>query len=391
MKQYNISHEYNIDLWDEGVCDQGDTPRDWIYAPLNPIRQKVARKLRLKQKNFQLSGGYLYFYAMYERSATFLDTMIAMRDMPLSDGTLTDLLREPLDERGQWCDFAAVADKYGLVPLFVMPDVGCHHRSDVMFLLNNRLRLGAMQLRKDGDSTARKAEIMEDIRAILCANLGTPPQTFNFLYTDTDEKRHLLETITPLQFYREYCGTVLTDYVTLIHHPSARYPVHQKYNEETSPEKQSCFHSMLSVELAELKAAVVRQLQDGEQVVIGADVRFQSSQMLGILDLSLFENDSVFGRDIAMCKADKLAYKLIAARHMMSIDGVHLSDNGAPVRFKVQDSHGAATGADGHYTMSAAWFDEYVLNAVVKKKYLPEQLQERLELPAVYMPRSERF
>ena len=41
--------------------------------------------------------------------------------------------------------------------------------------------------------------------------------------------------------------------------------------------------------------------------------------------------------------------------------------------------------------MTDAWFDAYVLSAVVRREYLSTELREFLNRPAVYMPKTERF
>ena len=134
--------------------------------------------------------------------------------------------------------------------------------------------------------------------------------------------------------------------------------------------------------------------QDGEQVVIGCDVRHAGNRAAGEL------STEKYGAPLFR-KGDAIAYREIYACHVMSIDG--WAQDG---RWKVQDSHGVnrradppfperqsgkeGTGPDGHYVMTDAWFDAYVLSAVVQKKYLPENLRILLK-QSVYMPKTERF
>ena len=137
---------------------------------------------------------------------------------------------------------------------------------------------------------------------------------------------------------------------------------------------------MLSVDMETMKALALRQLENGEQVVIGCDVRHSGSQAAGELSVE------IYGAPL-LGKADAIGYREINACHVMSLDGAEPGED----RWRVVDSHGLETGPDGHYVMTSGWFDAYVLSAVIKKEYLPPPLREVLERPAVYMPKTERF
>jgi bleomycin hydrolase len=46
--------------------------------------------------------------------------------------------------------------------------------------------------------------------------------------------------------------------------------------------------------------------------------------------------------------------------HAMTISGVHLDANGKPVRYKVENSWGEASGDKGYFVMTDKWFEEWV-------------------------------
>ena len=60
--------------------------------------------------------------------------------------------------------------------------------------------------------------------------------------------------------------------------------------------------------------------------------------------------------------------------HAMVFMGVNIGENGRPDRWRVENSWGKEKGRDGYYIMSDDWFDEYVFQVVVNKKYLPPEL-----------------
>ena len=71
----------------------------------------------------------------------------------------------------------------------------------------------------------------------------------------------------------------------------------------------------------------------------------------------------------------------------MVIAGVNLDDNGVPNRWKIENSWGEEAGQKGYFVMSSSWFDEFTYQAVVHKKYLPDDLKKALsEEPEVLEP-----
>lgn len=186
-----------------------------------------------------------------------------------------------------------------------------------------------------------KTHALQDVAQILDSQIGTPPACFKWQYMRRDEEIISMENLTPRDFYYFFCKTDLQTF-------------------QEVPHKD-----------ADLKALSARQLLEGDMVIVSCDIRHQSNQMLGVLDTDFLDNEAVFGRaDIEITRAEKEACGMIAPTRWLTLDGVELDENGQVMRFKAQDTAGAETGADGHYMMSAAWFEEYVCSAVLKKEYL---------------------
>jgi len=53
------------------------------------------------------------------------------------------------------------------------------------------------------------------------------------------------------------------------------------------------------------------------------------------------------------------------------------------VRWKVENSWGKENGKDGFFVMSDKWFDQFMYQVVVNKKYLSEEYLAALEKPPI--------
>ena len=138
----------------------------------------------------------------------------------------------------------------------------------------------------------------------------------------------------------------------------------------------------LNVPIEVLARAAAAQLKDGKAVIFGNDVLKQMERKTGFLDTDLYKTDDLFSVDTQMSKADRLATGEGSATHDMTLVGVD-EDNGEIRKWKVENSWGDKYGHKGFYEMSQKWFEEYVYDVVVDKKYLSEDLVKLWEAPAI--------
>jgi len=64
--------------------------------------------------------------------------------------------------------------------------------------------------------------------------------------------------------------------------------------------------------------------------------------------------------------------------HAMVFTGVNIVEN-SPNRWKVENSWGKDNGKDGFFVMSDEWFNQFMYQVVVNKKYLSEEFLAALE------------
>jgi len=112
----------------------------------------------------------------------------------------------------------------------------------------------------------------------------------------------------------------------------------------------------------------------------------QMSRDRGFLDSQLYRTADLFGVDLSLTKAERLAYGEAEVSHAMTLTGVDLVHR-EPVRWKVENSWGEKNGDKGYFVMTDAWMDDFVYEVVVHKRYLSTEQQALLamtpdELPA---------
>lgn len=61
-----------------------------------------------------------------------------------------------------------------------------------------------------------------------------------------------------------------------------------------------------------------------------------------------------------LSKKNRLLYGESLMTHAMVFTGVHINDDGKPVRWRVENSWGEDLGDEGFWIMSDDWFSEFV-------------------------------
>ena len=133
--------------------------------------------------------------------------------------------------------------------------------------------------------------------------------------------------------------------------------------------------------MGELRNAILKQLRDKETVWFGSDVSFDGTRTEGIWDDGQYDFEHTLGINLELTKSQKLDYRVAQMNHAMTLTGFN-EVNGKVNKWKIQNSWGEKQGDKGYYIASDSWFDKYVFQAVVNKKYLTEKQLQSLEKKA---------
>ena len=214
-------------------------------------------------------------------------------------------------------------------------------------------------------------------------SLGIPPKEFTFEYHDKDKNYHLINE-TPTSFYEKYVKNTLEDMITIISDPREKYPynrlLHSNYVKNMY---EGTGINKLNVSIEVQKQAIKNSLKDGNAVWFGCDVGTYSDNKLGIMDNDLFITDLTLPKILSFTKKEKFELRASFISHAMNLVGVDLDKNEQPINWKVENSWGDEVGKKGIFSMSDAWFTEYNYEAIVNKKYLPEEAIKGLNEDAI--------
>lgn len=375
-------HTFNIELKEKEIRNQKQSGRCWMFAALNLMEYKLCRKYNLK--GFELSKNYTLFFDKLERCNYFLESIIRTLDEDLDGRLVSHILTDPMGDGGQWDMIKNIIKKYGLVPSYAMKEsVNSSATANLNNYLTKILRMYAKNLRnsykeeKDLEKLKKmQEEYMKKIYDVLSISLGTPPEKFDFEVRNEDEEFISDKNLTPQEFLKKHVEVNLDDYISLINAPTKDKPYFKSYTVDflgNVMELDKVRYVNVPVEV--MKDGILQQLKDGEPVWFGCDVAQFFYRKGANLDLSTLKIFDLLNVEYDLSKEERLDYKESLMTHAMVFVGCDYDEENKKInRYKVENSWGKDAGDRGYLVMSDEWFDEYMYQALINKKYLDEKV-----------------
>ena len=373
-----VDPTFSVEIKTMKATNQKQSGRCWIFAALNICREIIGRKMGIKE--FELSQNYIALYDKIEKANFALESFIELCEYAPNERVFMHLLNSPVSDGGQWDMFVNLVRKYGLMPKAAFPETyQSEHTAQIDSLINANIRNFAYQARmlhlgnKKSEIRPLKEKVLASIYTLCLNAFGVPPKTFDFEYRDDKDKYHLEKGLTPLSFAKDFLGNELDNYQSLINSPTADKPYNKNYTVDylgNVLEGKPINHVNLKME--RLKEVIIKSLSDGNPVWFGSDVSFYRDRSAYAWDDNAFDYASSFGMKPEFEKGAMLDFRASAMNHAMVITGVDIK-GGVPTRWKIENSWGTDTGLSGYFVMSDSWFNTFVYQAVVHKKYLSKE------------------
>lgn len=395
-----IDTYFSVETPKQSIHDQQSSGRCWMFSGFNVLRANFAQKHQDTLK-VEFSQAYLFFYDQLEKANLMLQGVIDCAKKPMDDARVRFFFQHPIGDGGTFCGVADLADKYGLVPMSVMPETfSADNTSQMRSLLASKLREFGLELRQmvnDGKKAdvikKRKTEMLGTVYHILTLTIGEPVKEFTYAFRDKNGKSVApAKTYTPLDFYRETVGGPITgSFIMVMNDP--RRPYHKTYEVELDRHTYDGQNwKYLNLPMDEIAQLAIASLKDGRKMYSSYDVGKQLDRKRGYLDIENYDYSSLLGTEFGMDKAQRIMTFDSGSTHAMTLTAVDLDAEGNPLKWKVENSWGANHGQNGCLIMTNRWFNEYMFRLVVNKKYVSGKLLEQFnQKPVMVIPEDPLF
>ena len=391
---------FSIETPKQNIHNQRSSGRCWMFSGFNVLRSEFARK-HGDSLRVEFSQAYLFFYDQLEKANLMLQGVIDCAKKPIDDPRVQFFFRNPINDGGTFCGVADLADKYGLVPMCVMPETySSENTARMARLIASKLREYGLELREmvaagkgAKDLEKRKTEMLATVYRMLALTLGEPTKSFSYAFTDKNGKVvGKARTYTPKEFYQATVGGPLNgSFIMVMNGPRREY--HKTYEVEYDRHTYDGHNwKYLNLPMEEIATLAIASLKAGTKMYSSYDVGKQYDRDRGYLNTENFDYGTLFGTTFGMDKAQRIATFDSGSTHAMTLTAVDLDEEGKPTKWKVENSWGATNGVEGCLIMTDQWFRDYMFRLVVDKRFVSNDIQRLFEQkPVMVVPEDPLF
>jgi bleomycin hydrolase len=294
---------FSVETPKQNIEDQKSSGRCWMFSGLNVLRANFA-KAHGDSVRVEFSHSYLFFYDQLEKANLMLQGVIDCARKPMDDTRVQFFFRNPIGDGGTFCGVADLSEKYGLVPMSVMPETfSSDNTSQMQKMVSSKLREYGLELRRmvaDGKTVGRHRKAQDrDARYHLSHPHADPGRTGQGVpYTFRDKNGKAVgpaKTYTPKSFYQATVGGPLNGtFIMVMNDP--RRPYHKTYEVEYDRHTYDGHNwKYLNLPMDEIESLAIASLKDGHKMYSSYDVGKQLDRKRGYLDTDNFDYGSLLG------------------------------------------------------------------------------------------------
>ena len=359
----------------------------WLIAVLNCIASFTCQKYNLPKISF--SKNYLIFFDKIEKANWFLEHILSTLLEEEGSRTICYLLDHASSDRGQWQMAQNLIQKYGLVPGEIMTDAEATcNTKELNVCLSMLLRNDAAQLRmlyKSGTEISilkeEKERMFQEVLSILYSCFGIPS---NRMECPNEIAKGQERVMTPKEFYQNYINFPFDEYISL-------------YNDGEYSQMKYCIdkisldgnvvggevNTFMHVTEDIFFTAMEKQVRENGYCWFGCD-----SGKFFFKNLHIYDDTSVNLSRFSSSLCKPIAKSVINMYNIASLTHALIIQQKEEIEgqywWKGLDSAMDSEEVGGKIYISDYWISQYGFQAVVKKKYLPLNVQQnvyRIQMP----------